>query len=66
MRAMVGVTLLANALLPISFFSMATAQRSGGDAGMWAVMLFYPLILVAPLLSITTVVLQTRRVPRGG
>jgi hypothetical protein len=60
MRVLVGVALLMNALLPISFLSMAMAQRSGGDEGMWAVMLFYPLVLVAPVLSIVTMALQMR------
>ena len=66
MRVLVGIALLMNALLPISFFSMAIAQRSGGDEGMWAVIIFYPLILVAPILSIITMALQMRGQPRRG
>ena len=66
MRALVGVALLMNALLPISFLSMGMAQRSGGDGGMWAVMLFYPLVLVAPILSIITMTLQMRWQREGG
>jgi hypothetical protein len=57
-RVLAGVALLTNALLPISFFWMAAAQRSGGGEGMWAVMLFYPLVLVAPILSRTTMALN--------
>jgi len=34
MRVLIRVTRLVNALLPISFLSMAIARRSAGDDGM--------------------------------
>lgn len=64
MRILVGIALLMNAVLLISFFAMATAQRSGGDEGMWAVMLFYSLIIATPILSIIAMTVRMRRQPQ--
>jgi hypothetical protein len=64
-RVLAGAALLTNALLPITFFAMAVARRSGGDEGTWAVMLFHPLVIAAPVLSIVVIAPQMRRQRRS-
>jgi len=46
------LALLLDAALAISYVSLGIAQRSGGDQGLWAVLLFYPLAVIAPAVSI--------------
>jgi hypothetical protein len=61
MRALVASTLVLNALLLVSLAGMGAAIASQGEGGIWVVVLFYALVIVAPIVSITTVGLQARR-----
>ena len=61
MKTLIVLAVATDIMLPIAFLALGAAQRSGGDAGLWAVMLFYPLVMGAPLVSILTIMLQMRR-----
>jgi len=61
MKTLIVLAVATNLMLPMSFLALGAAQRSGGDAGLWAVMLFYPLVMGAPLVSILTIMRQMRR-----
>jgi hypothetical protein len=50
--AWIVLALLLDVTLVISFLSLGIAQASGGDEGLWAVLLFYLLIVVAPTISV--------------
>lgn len=60
MKTLIVLAVGMNIVLPIAFLALGAAQRSGGDAGLWAVVLFYPLVRGAPLVSILTIMLQMR------
>ena len=49
------VAIFLDTALALSYLSLATVQESGGDEGFWAVILFYPLIVVAPVVSVAAV-----------
>jgi hypothetical protein len=48
-------------MLVIFYPSLGIVQETGGDEGFWGVMLFYPLIVVAPAASVVVMLRLLRR-----
>jgi hypothetical protein len=46
-----GAALGLDAVLVVSYASLPIVQASGGDEGFWAVILFYMLIVAAPVVT---------------